>query len=565
MKSMLTMAIAASALCVQSAAQEQPSRFMPVTSLPIPAHLVPPEGEPIKCGFPIILHALHEAMQRSQTPDAQGNLMDRTSLARILARPELQTSVLAGSFRVHYDTVGNNTPALLDPGGNRIPGTARACVDSIIAILSYVVPVETGTLHYPPPISDGSLGGGPEYDIYVMELGAMYGYTTPDESIVPGGRTASSMTIDNDFVFVRPDKNRGIPGLKVTIAHELHHAIQIGNYGYWDQDPFFYEITSTWMEDVVYTEVNDYYNYLSAVWSHFRSPETPFTSGDMIMYSRAIWGHYVSARFGIDVMREIWEKTRLLRPQLAIDQALREHGMDFAGAYAEWSIWNYFTGSRAKSGSYYADAADYPRIIQSPLEFTGASRDVPGSLRSLGTHYAQVERGTDTMTVMVCNVYLGGTTLASIPLLPYTLRLRSTRVDDSYKSTPIGIYSKLDVADMSLWTTYYLGDTVRPYNDPSSFSSERPFPVPFHPGRMPYVYIPVEGVDRQKGSLYVFSASADLVTSMTDISSTTHLDRQMFTWNGRTNDGTFAPTGVYLFVIELPGGRVTGKIPVVRE
>jgi len=166
---------------------------------------------------------------------------------------------------------------------------------------------------------------------------------------------------------------------------------------------------------------------------------------------------------------------------------------------------------------------------------------------------------------MMCNVDLAGTILATIPVLPYTLRLRSTRLDESYKSTPIGIFTKLDAADMSLWRTYYLGDTVRPYIDPTSFSSERPFPIPFHPGPTPYVYIPVDGVDRLVGSLYVFSASADLVASMTGISSTAHLGRQMFTWNGRTNDGTFASTGVYLFVIELPGGRVTGKIPVVRE
>jgi len=564
MKSMLTMAIAVSALCVQSAAQDQPTRLMPVTSLPIPVDLVPPEEEPIKCGFPIILHALHEA-RRGLTPDASGDTRGLTQLERSLARPELQTSTLTGSFRVHYDTVGNNTPALLDPVGNRIPGTARACVDSIISILSHVVPVETGTLHYPAPISDGTLGGGPEYDIYVMELGAMYGFTTPDVSTAPGGRAASWITIDNDFVFVRPEPNRGLPGFKVTIAHELHHAIQIGNYGYWDEDPFFYEITSTWMEDVVYTEVNDYYNYLKAVWSHFRSPETPFTSGEMIMYSRAIWGHYISERFGIDVMREIWEKIRLLRPQLAIDQTLREHGVDLAGAYAEWSIWNYFTGSRAKPGLFYADAADYPEIIQSPVDFAGPSRDVPGSLGSMGTHYVQVVRSPDTMTVMMCNVDLAGTILATIPVLPYTLRLRSTRLDESYKSTPIGIFTKLDAADMSLWRTYYLGDTVRPYIDPTSFSSERPFPIPFHPGPTPYVYIPVDGVDRLVGSLYVFSASADLVASMTGISSTAHLGRQMFTWNGRTNDGTFASTGVYLFVIELPGGRVTGKIPVVRE
>jgi len=374
------------------------------------------------------------------------------------------------------------------------------------------------------------------------------------------------MTIDNDFQFVRPEKNRGLPGLRVTIAHELHHVIQIGDYGYWDEDAFFYEITSTWMEDVVYPEVNDYYNYLSATWGHFRNPETPFTSSELIMYSRAIWGHFVSKRLGIDVMRETWENIRLARPQTAIDQTLRAHGMDFAGAFAEWSLWNYFTGSRANPGKYYIDAAEYPLVLQSPVEFTGTSRDVPGSLRSLGTHYTQVQHGQDTMTVMMSNVDVAGTLLPSLPLLPYTLRLRTARVDDSYKLTPIGIYSKLDVTDMGLWSTWYVvRDSARPYIDPSSFSSERPFPSPFRPARTPCVYLPVEELEQQRGALYIFSASADIVREFPNASSTEHLGRQMFTWDGHLADGNIAPTGVYVFVIELPGRRVTGKIPLVRE
>ena len=539
-------------------AQDQVTRVIPGTSLAIPAQLAPPPGEPIKCGFSIISNAI-----RQSSSSLEGR---QAFLTKVLARPELQMSLLQGNVRVHFDTTGINTPALLDASGARIPGTVRAFVDSVFSILSYVLPYETEVLGYGGPVSDGTLGGGPEPDIYIMELGNAYGQTTPDEAIPEGGRTSSSIMIDNDFVFVRPDKNRGLPGLRVTIAHELHHVLQIGNYGYWDNDTFFYEITSTWMEDMAYPEVNDYYNYLNASWSHFRNPETPFTSGDYICYSRAIWGHYVSKRFGIDVMRETWENIKRARPQSAIDQTLRAHGMDFAGAFAEWSLWNYFTGSRANPATYYTDGADYPQIIQSPIDFAGASRDVPGSLPSLGAHYTQVQHGLDTMTVMISNVDVAGTLLPSIPLLPYTLRLRSTRVDDSYKPTPIGIYSKLDVTDMGAWSTWYIvRGTPQPYIDPSLFSSERPFPSPFRPAVHSFVYIPVEETEQQRGALYIFSASADLVRNISDISSIKHLDRQMFSWDGRMNDGNVAPTGVYMFVIELPGRRVIGKIPVVRE
>ena len=539
-------------------AQVEDVQRMRQTALPIPAALAPGPQEAIKCGLPIISRAIAAAAAHPRT---------RTeTLARLLERPAMQTSILKGKFRVHFDTTGYNMPALLDPAGNRIAGTAFAFVDSIFAILDHVIPVEVGQLHYPEPISDDTLGGGPECDIYVMELGNEYGYTTPDASVPEGGRVSSYVTIDNDFVFVRPDKNRGIPGLRVTLAHELHHVIQLGNYGYWDNDLFLYEITSTWMEDVVYPEVNDYYNYLTATWGHFRNPETSFTSSDMIMYSRAIWGHYIAKRYGIDVMRETWEQVRAYRPQQAIDQALKNHGVTFADAYAEWSVWNYFTGSRANPATYYTDGADYPLILQAPVDFTGSLRDVSGSLDSFGTHYCQVERTTDTMTVMIANVDFASTLLTPIPSLPYTLRLRSGQPDPSFKPTPDGLYAKLDVDNAGLWSTWYLvGDSVRPYVDPSSFSSDRPFPCPFHPSGGSLVYVPVAATGPTQGGFYIFTSSGDLVRRIPDASSMTHLSRQMFAWDGRTDNGSLAPTGVYVFVLDLSGQRITGKIPVIRE
>lgn len=558
MKSLLVLQLLLLTLSMEGLAQTHVMRAGSAAALAIPEQLAPPSGESVKCGLPVISYALHQARVVSEA--------GQSVLAGVLARPEMQAYRLAGNFRVHFDTAGINAPSLLDASGAKISGTASAYVDSIISILSYVAPYECSTLQYSNPPPDGMLGGGPECDIYVMELGNMYGYTNPDEGVPQGGRTTTSITIDNDFAFVNPSKNRGLPGLRVTIAHELHHVLQIGNYGYWDNDLFIYEITSTWMEDVLYPEVNDYYNYLGASWGHFRNPETPFTSSDLIMYSRAIWGHYIAKSLGMAVMREIWENVKLMRPQTAIDQALRGHGVDFAGAYAEWSLWNYFTGTRANPAKYYADGADYPQVLQSPIDFAGSQRDVPGSLRSLGSHYTQVQRALDTMTVLTSNVNVAGTLLTTIPSLPYTLRFRSSKVDDSYKPTPIGIFSKLDVADVSLWSTWHIGrGSPWPYVDPALFSSERPFPSPFHPRSDVWVYLPVDGTEQQRGSLTVFSASADLVRQIGDLSSTLHLGRQMFSWDGRMNDGSVAPTGVYLFVIELPSGRFTGKIPLVRD
>jgi hypothetical protein len=541
-------------ICATGAGQELQNFRVAGRSLVVPAGLAPLPDEPIKCGFPIIAHAL---MQAAASPEGR-----QAAIAGIQSRPVMQASKTSGAFCIHFDTTGSNTPALLDASGSRIEGTARAYVDSMVAILAYAYSYETGTLQYPAPPPDDTLGGGPECDIYVMELGSMYGYTTPDQGVVEGATSTSFITIDNDFVFVRPAANRGIPGLKVTLAHEFHHAIQVGNYGYWYNDAFYYEITSTWMEDVVYPAVNDYYNYTNASWGHLLNPETPFTANTLIMYSRATWGHYIAKRFGTSVMRETWEHIRTARPQLAIDQTLRIHGSDFGTAYGEWCMWNYFTAGRASPVKYFTDGADYRSVAQSVLEFNGASDSRDGGLQSLASRYYLVERGNDTMTVIVANTDVAGTVASTNPLLQYTLRLQSTGGDATYLLTPIGIFGKLEVANSTFWSVFFVTrDSTYQYVEPAAM----PFPVPFHPGKQIFVYLPAGSAEQQQGSVCIFNAAADLVRDLPSVTSTLFRNRQVFTWDGRTNDGSVASTGIYFYVISAAGKELKGKIVVVRE
>ncbi len=522
------------------------------------AGILPPEGEPVKCGLPAVFHA--HAIRRT----AGGELL--RSAAQVLTRPSMQTSILRGAFRVHFDTSGIHAAALLDQSGVQIPGSAFAYVDSLFAYLSYVHPFESSTLGYGSLVTDGTLGGGPEYDIFVVDLGSMYGYTTPDSWPPEGGTATSFITIDNDFAFVRPTRNRGLPGLRVTLAHELHHALQIGNYGYWTDHAFFYEITSTWMEDVVYPDVDDYLNYLGTYSGHFRLPDKSFASNDLIMYSRCVWGHFISRKYGRDMMRLCWEQIRSAPPLQAIDNALRSRGVDFSTAFAEWTLWNHFTGPRSDPAKYYPDGADYPSMVQVPVDYVPPGRDISGSLAALGSRYYQVMRNSDTMTVILNNMDLAGAGAASPPSRPYTYHFKSSGDDASYRLTPLGIYARLDVADISAWTTWYVvGDTVRPNYDPDALSEGRSFPNPFLPGLHTRVCLPVRTEDQVRGTLYVYSAGLDLVYTSPGALSSLYLDRQMFFWDGKDNTGRTVPSGVYVYVLELPDRRLRGKIALVRK
>lgn len=522
-------------------------------------------GAPTKCGFVIVSEALRQ--RSGLTPETQAMLQ------LLMVRPMLQTSVANGIFRVHFDTLGVNTPALLDGSGARIPGTARAYADSVAGILNRVAADLEARHGFQLPPGDGALGGGPEYDVYIEELSSEYGRTTPDIDIPDGATVTSFIEIDNDFSFVYPDSNKGLPGLRVTIAHEFHHAVQIGGYAYWQSEVYFHEITSVWVEELLFTEVNDYYLYLRSSAGHFRSPHVSFTTSDLISYSRGIWGIYLEKRFGSGLMRTIWEECRETRPTQAIDVTLRQPSLNssMTAAFTDWALWNYWTGTRSKGTTYYPEAPAYPEIVQIPTEFVPPATTISQKLPPLATRYHQVlvPSGTglmDTVTLALNNVDYPSALSGGLVPISYTWRLAATPVDPSYRQTKAGIYVKLEVADPLVWTAWFIEDSLANSGESlASLEEGTAFPNPFTPDGSKVLYIPVDDIAPVSGSLSIYSGSMDRVYE-SGLLRSSGVTRQLFSWDGRTSSGQPVPTGIYIFVLSLDGGKtVRGKIAVIRK
>lgn len=515
------------------------------------------EGEPLKCGLPITAHALagRAALGAEQ----------KLALQIVMARPSMQKMRASGAFRVHYDTTGYNAPALLDAAHQRDTTSVEAYVDSVLSVAAYSFSYETSTLGYASPPSDEGLGGGPEYDIYVVELGNLYGDTTPDTDVSEGGRCTSFIRIDNDFIFVTPDSNKGLPALRVTLAHEMHHLIQLGSYGYWFNDVYFYEMTSTWLEDVVYTRVNDYYNYLNRWWSHFRNPQMLLASGaNIIMYSRGIWGQFTAKHFGLLTMRRSWERIAANRPLAAIDLALKETGSNLPDAFAEWTAWNHFTGYRADTVKYYPEGAAYPLMAETPIDLSAAIRDIPDSLSPLAARYYQVPGSGDTVTIAVVNVNAPRAMAGWESATPYTLSLTLGAHDGTYADAGAGVYAKLKVSDPDVWRMWFiLGGSVDPGMG-VHLEEGKPFPHPYIADGRSVVRIPLSVSEEAEGRMQIYSAGMDLVRTM-PVRSFLVLGRQTIEWDGRLDSGAVASTGVYLFVLELRARTLTGKIALVRR
>ncbi len=500
------------------------------------------ESLPIKCGLPIISHAL-----------GRRNELEGILLHQLLSRPGAQKSVFIGNFRIHYDTTGIHEPAMLNAQHNRIPNSANRFADSVGAIANYCLRVERDLLGYAGIPDDNGAGGGSEYDIYVQQLSNLYGLTTPESPInnkPDGGTFTSFITIDNDFIFVSPDSNRGLPAVRVTVAHELHHAIQLGNYGYWTSDVFFYEITSVWMEDVVFTEVNDYFQYLAPSFSQFRRPWISFANEntDLIMYSRGIWGLFVAKKYGANAMRKCWEEIRNARPILAIDRALQQiSGASLRQAFVEWATWNRFTGTQSDSALYYSEGRFYPTIAKEAVSLTSSTLTVENTLQPLSTRYYTIN---GQATLPVSNIDVNAAVNSSSRSFSYRLQLATSKSDESYGFVAPNIYAKIDVSDPNNWFI------------PVTTGSLLPFPNPLLADGSATVNFRV-GVATNV-TLSIFSSSTDHVYSAT-LSPRSFNGEYVVQWNGRNEDGDVAGSGVYVYVIHSGKETVTGKIALLRK
>jgi len=315
---------------------------------------------PLKSGTELVMELREE--WDSFTPDQQ------QALSAFLARPAKQTDYSSpeGYFNIHYDTSGAEAVPPADTNSNGIP-------DYVERIGLYCDSARTTYVDYmgflPPPI-DTSVSN--RYDIYLLSI-AGYGVTFPDAPAdSPWTDYTSYIAIHcrMDFNLYHNDDPEGdtVGALKVTSAHEFFHAVQLAYKYDYSEYLWLMEATSTWMEEVVFPDVNDNQNFLP---DFFSVPYTKLTSiTNDHEYGALVWPGFLYQRFGPDIIRRIWMAARYNASLPANDSALASYGSTLGRAFSEFVVWNYFTGSRAIPGRYYAEAAAYP---EAPVDQAFAS------------------------------------------------------------------------------------------------------------------------------------------------------------------------------------------------
>jgi len=337
------------------------------------------------------------------TDGATINLPGGQALTPFTQAQEFTYPSPAGYFRFHYVTTGTNAATL-------------AFVQQLATEADNVWATEIVTMGYSAPPSDGSVGGDAKYDIYLLDVGSagVYGYVTSDATTAsgpyPSGRF-SHMVVDNDF--------SGFPqapleAAKVTLAHEFFHSIQFG----YDPTEFaaFLESTATWMEDKVYSTIQDNLQYIGEPFvdangdGQYSSGETftdrngnglresgsqdypelhldsfGLSENGLEQYGRFMWIRYLSDKHDDALIKNILTNTGVTggnNTYTAIDAALQAapYNSSLAAAFHEFGIWNIDILK-------YQNGTDYPIAWGDRLFNNGAiniSNDATQSLRNLG-------------------------------------------------------------------------------------------------------------------------------------------------------------------------------------
>jgi len=212
-------------------------------------------------------------------------------------RPEKTAFTLSpsGHFMIHYDIEGDASPDLTDFDENGVPDY----IDEVGIIADSTRKVLTEVMGFRTEVDDSD----GIYDIYIMALGTNYYGVNVHEG---GGK--SYIKVDNDYA--SGFYTTGIQVMRLTVAHEFFHAIQRAYKETQSMsDQFFYELTSTWIEDIIVPNGDDYLYWLN---DFFNNPEQSWDQTDG--YSLALFGHYLSTQFEdipsekeSTIMRQIWE------------------------------------------------------------------------------------------------------------------------------------------------------------------------------------------------------------------------------------------------------------------
>lgn len=312
------------------------------------------QGEKLieKCATPahLFLHRhRHEISEQTRNKIEEYKIQKAMSSTMLAEESYISPS---GKFEIIYYTSGEDSVSLEDNDSNGVPDYVERVAESADSSYRH----EVLNIGYPDPIPDGM-----QYRVYIENAGGAYGYTSTS-STAPGG---TYVVVNNNFNGFPPNthpEGNTVGAIYATVAHEFKHAIQYIQNNWSGDTDLWLEMDATLMEEVVYDDVNDYYNYIDNFSTDLFS--RPFTSLIPGSYEDITWALFFEEYIGPDFWVEVWERIEAqpsIKYLVAVEDELNTRGYDFDEEVVRSYLWHFASGGLAGQDDYGFEEKDaYP-------------------------------------------------------------------------------------------------------------------------------------------------------------------------------------------------------------
>ena len=520
-------------------------------------------------------HSLPEEMKnelRSLGFNFDGPIVNRSSLDERTEASGLDETYDNGMFRFHYTTTGSNAVSTADTNSNSIPDYIDVMSETFNTVDEY----QLTTLGFSEPPGDSwyptnnDNGGNGSYDVYVRNAGnGVYGYVQPEDWADNTGNnensSANEVNAFTSYMVMRHNydgfPNTLIENIQVTAAHEFFHAVQFGYDGF--EESWVFEATSVQMEEMIYDDVNDCYQYMS---SWFNNPHQALNlDSDDRWYGSFIFFEYVNSHLSVDAIKAFWEQSITHDSYYGeysiqtLDEAFQDLSSNFSSMLNGMSIANRVLSSSVYISPYYYEEADSYTVTPSTfstVSFTAGGNDTVSStnLESNAAQYIKLNTN-DPVSVSLANDVGNNSDLELHAIISFgdsAWTILSSNPINVNQTSASSIYLVVvsqnpDASNFDYTLTFTDGVASVEPEIPMSFSVSNAYPNPFNP----QTHIQIDLSVSEKINVFIYDINGRFVKTL--LNGKINAGQHVLTWNGLDGNGNPASSGTYL--VRLKGEK----------